>query len=343
MGFSAQLRDLHADANIYGDLDKLNVNPNFPFLPFNGKHVVNYSDSDWLESCFPKGVTRSADDIHEGLWYSKTVKRYQDLYGFDTNCDILEPIIITGDRTVVTGNARQGLEPFLFTSTIIKRQYRNASSSWRHLGLMPDIEQKSKSQKRKLDQADKHRPGRSLRNYHKCMDVIVDSLIKYQQITNVPQSEFDYNKHGHVVRLGTNFTVRRVFAPVLHIVGDGKSADCLGGRIHHNGNFNKDRIENKRIRRSYDPNQTWGGLGSRFISDCTGVSVEEVEDHIINSGNNADEDSSSDQDSTEEDLSPVPPAQDSDTNSDQTGDSSDDENAAEESTPTSKTKKNAPN
>jgi hypothetical protein len=42
-------------------------------------------------------------------------------------------------RTVVTGNARQGLEPFLFTSALIKRKYRDAASSWRHLGLIQNL------------------------------------------------------------------------------------------------------------------------------------------------------------------------------------------------------------
>jgi hypothetical protein len=263
--FEKQLADLLADPDIFRCLDNLNVSHESPYSPYFGP------------------TDGPVDDFHTAEWFSDTIDLYRTKYGFDDNRDFFLPIILTIDKTSVTGNDRFGLEPMLFTLALIKRKIRNDSKSWRCLGFVPDIERNSRQNKKRMEGIDKERPGRNLRNYHKCLDAIIKSVIAYQKKTNVRQQDFDYSNDSMIMRLGETFSNRRLFCTVSIFIGDGKNADAFTGRKHHLGAFNDIRIDTHHISIFYDHSKRHGGIPA----DAIELLAQQKQDKLKKKGRNS--------------------------------------------------------
>jgi hypothetical protein len=104
------------------------------------------------------------------------------------------------------------------------------------------------------------------------------------------------------------------------------------------------RIESRsqKSEKIFDPSKKWGGLGAAFISECTGLSVDDIAPHIdTDEQHDNDEGSSSEtEEDTQSDTIIEKERSEMDIDSDQTGDSTDGDNFDEELIMANKTKKN---
>jgi hypothetical protein len=227
--FREQLIDLLTDSNLMGDVkNNLVVNPLDPFLP--------YPPLD------PGVDDFEIDEIAMGEWYEETVLLYTEKYGFDPKRDFLLGVVLSLDKSGVLGNQRIGLEPMVFSLILFKLQLRRQARAWRHLGFIPDIDALSQARKHQSDYNSADGAGRSIRNYHKCVEVILRSFLDFQNLCHVKECDYDRSNDIPLI-LGNQVSNRRIFTPLSVVVGDGKNGDGCAGRKHITGDFNKNRIE----------------------------------------------------------------------------------------------------
>lgn len=148
------------------------------------------------------------NEIWDGSWYREATKDYG-------RRDFCVPIIIFLDKTGGdTQNQRYPVFPVVMTSAIFNRSTRNSPKAWRHLGFVSNSDiYLSKAQKRALD------PGASVRNLHKQLHAIFNSLYELQ-------------KKGlwHFLRIGNKVKKVRLHFPICLILGDGQQGDDNTGR-----------------------------------------------------------------------------------------------------------------
>jgi hypothetical protein len=156
-----QIQDLMRD-DLFFDINNLVVNRNKPFDDFVPEDGM-------------------IDEIHSGEWYSRTYDDIMNNKAKNPAETVVLPLKLYCDKTGLDPMMqRHALEPIMFTLTILTRDVQqNCEKAWRHLGFIPDLD--------KIIGADKstsndpfHR-GRSVRNYHKCLDFVFEELIKLQE------------------------------------------------------------------------------------------------------------------------------------------------------------------
>lgn len=242
-----QIKDLLAD-DLFYDHKNLVVNYNKPFSRY-------HPDDGML------------DEIHSADWYNRTYEQIVD----DPSQTIILPLKIYCDKTGLDPMMqRHALEPVMFSLTILSRDaQQNCEQAWRHIGFIPDLD--------KLVGADNSTTnnqfyrGRSVRNYHKCLDVILEPLIELQ-------------KTGMTVflQIGDFYRKLHAYFPVALVVGDAKSNDTWCCRISH---YNQPRMS----RACYTPfeecNNPW--------VECEWVTRKEQESlqrKLLHPGSEADAD-----------------------------------------------------
>ena len=199
--FVEQLKDLLSDHHIFGNLDNLDVNKANRF----GKFERNDG---------------RVHEVNSGSWYNEAYAHLID----DPDNEFLLPIIFYVDKTGTDIMQRHGLEPLLFTTSIISLKARQDVRCWRTLGLIPDLYAKSSSVKK---QASGRKTSHccSTRDYHACLDAILQSFVKAQEEGLV------FN-----LRLGDQIKKVKLIFPLAYVINDAKSADMLcaryGGYCH---------------------------------------------------------------------------------------------------------------
>ena len=88
-------------------------------------------------------------------------------------------IIIYTDSTGTDQYQRCPVEPVMYTSALFNRKCRFRSKYWKPLGYIPSLKAKSSAAQKK-GAGTLRGQGRSCRNYHKCMSVLMDSFIAGQ-------------------------------------------------------------------------------------------------------------------------------------------------------------------
>ena len=147
-----------------------------------------------IESNHPESYILS--DIVQGEWYVRT----HHLKCKIEKRDVLLPIIFGADKTHTDVKGHLCLEPVIFTLGIFNRATRNKPSAWRPLGFIPNISMVCS----KLEPVDK------VDNYHRCLDVILESFVKVQASEGV---------QWNVKLQGNGYDI--VFKPeVCMVVGD---------------------------------------------------------------------------------------------------------------------------
>ena len=126
--FQSVLQDLFNDHTIFGNLENLVVDPQFPFAPYNRA---------------TPGETMY--EANTGNWYHNAVVEL-DMYGGDKR-RMLVPIVLTMDKTGVTKNQKHGAEPLMVSTSLLTRKAREHHRAWRHLALMPDLEFSSQARR----------------------------------------------------------------------------------------------------------------------------------------------------------------------------------------------------
>ena len=114
------------------------------------------------------------------------------------------PIAIYLDKTGTTVMERFGLEPVMITILTLKAEIRNkTASAWAPLGFLPDLDNKSRNETKKVSQgsklAKKWQRGMGCRNYHRCLDKILTPLMKLQETGMIIDLRFGpYQQTCHV-------------------------------------------------------------------------------------------------------------------------------------------------
>ena len=112
------------------------------------------------------------DEIHDGEWYHKMIEHLDD----GTNTFFATPIIFYIDKNGTDAFQCHGLEPLLFTTSLLNRNAHQKTNAWRVLGYVPDLEQKS-SVSKKSSRSKLRTKGLSTRNYHKCLEKILHKIM----------------------------------------------------------------------------------------------------------------------------------------------------------------------
>ena len=190
----------------------------FPFVEM----LQDLADTAWnhLHMITPETCGQSNDDeLWNSNWMNETfgLPTYMN---FNSDTDVMLPIILYLDKTGTDVLQRYSLEPLLFTTAALNRESRENRRFWRHLGFIP-------SSKISEDSKD------SLQFYHQCLEVILSGLKFAQQ-------------HPPILRIKTapdgRRRNRRAYLPIMIILGDQLSQDTLccrrkansggAGRVH---------------------------------------------------------------------------------------------------------------
>jgi hypothetical protein len=192
--FLDQLQDLLSMSEVFSDLDNLVVNPADPWLPYNrsGSHI---------------------DEMQDGDWFLNSRDPEPNPFFFDLG------IILYTDKTGKGALNPHGMEPLVFTLTLLRESVRQGPDCWRPLGFVPQFRKNSSAVERVQKQS-KQTAGRLVRNYHLVLDALLAGIVECQKNPPIVR-----------MRLGNEWkfvTVRIFLASVL---GDALSNDVICGRV----------------------------------------------------------------------------------------------------------------
>ena len=156
--------------------------------------------------------------------------RYRELYqelaqGKD---QLLVPIIMYLDGTVIDSKGHIDICPVSFTTSLFTEKARRDVRTWRLLGYVPDLNRGRSGAMNSFANANVDEKGRTTRNFHKVMDVMMAGWAKVQQGLDVRLKQVP-------LKLGNRWFVVEVVCPLLFVINDGKQGDQLCCRIngHH--------------------------------------------------------------------------------------------------------------
>jgi hypothetical protein len=195
--FIEQLQDLLSMSDVFRDIDNLHVNKANPWLPYDpgNDDVEEMQDGEWFRnSCAP----HSTDPIHFNIG-----------------------IILYTDKTGKGELNPHGMEPVVFTLTLLRESVRRQPDCWRPLGFVPQF-RKSSSALERVEKQSKITTSRSVRNYHLVLDTILAGLIECQRSPPIVR-----------IRFGNEwkFCVANIFMEAL--LGDALSNDVVTARVQN--------------------------------------------------------------------------------------------------------------
>jgi hypothetical protein len=117
-------------------------------------------------------------EVMDGDWHPRTALKLDPLTKkTETNpfTDFIIPIKMYVEKTGCVSNERFSLEPVMFSTTILKNQFNQNSTSYFLLGYITDPGNVSSAKKAKANQTKDIR-GRSLRDYNACLKVLLEPL-----------------------------------------------------------------------------------------------------------------------------------------------------------------------
>ena len=184
--FLEQVNDLLNDETLFGNISNFEGTID-PADPFSNKRV-------------PAGGL--VDEVNDGKWFQETLKQCD--MAANGEAYMLLPVIGYVDKTGTNVNQRNKLEPFSFTLSILNRKCRYTSAAWRLLGFVPDMENKSSAtiMRSRYGEIGK---GRTSRNYHKCLSIILKSFLNNQGFTRPIYG---------CIRIGDKVAQRRFFLSI---------------------------------------------------------------------------------------------------------------------------------
>lgn len=204
--FGEQINDLYKDTALWGDTDNLVQQMHNPTKMFQGEPPT----------------CSSLDEVVDAAWYRATCQQIRGSGILGTDKFFLVSPVVGYIDAAGTDHAyqRHGAEPFMFTTALLNRKSRNNFSSWRLLGYLPQLGGSS-AHKSRIRSGGPRGEGVPTRNRHKCLAVMLRSLIKGQGlVTPIYQH----------IRVGDKVTEVRVFHPVCFVAADGQERDHLCGR-----------------------------------------------------------------------------------------------------------------
>ena len=209
----SSISSLLADEELFCNLDNLAVDPDNPFgrCPRN-QPLGEVLTGSWYQEAYDNMLINHGIGGIEGN--GKDSANNLPLF--------MMPIIIYLDKTGTSVMQRHGLEPVMVTTPILKEKIRNITKkSWRHLGFIPDMDQKSRASKQR-ERSTKKGKGRSCRNYHVCLEAVLKS---FEELQKKGMKRF--------LTLGGETKEVSIKFPVAFFIGDTKSQDSLTCRVAH--------------------------------------------------------------------------------------------------------------
>ena len=186
--FREVIVSLLSDVSIWGDINNLNVNPDNPFLPM--------------------------DDVEQaGDWYINTIMM-KNVTGNDGRFVI--PLVASTDECPLTANTRFNGQPFLITTTLIKRHLWKHRHVWRCLALIPSEKQDVSQASASIARQRVETKFISSINYHRVIEKAIASVVQCQQRT-IPIKPYDINEDyepSHLEGIFTMVTLGEVQRPM---------------------------------------------------------------------------------------------------------------------------------
>jgi hypothetical protein len=142
-------------------------------------------------------------EVHSGHWYDST---YENMVQ-NPEHDWLFPLIFYIDKTGTDAMQRYPLEPLMVTTSVLKREVREKSSAWRHIGFVPPCDDPEAT------------PEDLMQYFHRCLEVLLADLVGLQQCPPT----VEVNICGLKVQ-------KRLLLPVAFVMGDQLSQDKHCGR-----------------------------------------------------------------------------------------------------------------
>ena len=201
--FKEQLIDLLSDHHLFGNMENL---------------VVNKNQYDDMENKWKPYENHNSHifEVMDGEWYQQYAKKQV----IDYTTEFCFPIGLYIDASETVVYQRYSFQPLIMFPLILSNKARNKNVSSRVIALIPDLEARSSAVKVASKSGGEKYKGLSIRNYHKCLNVALQSLKECQQSGGVTT----------FLRLGNDVRHLQLKVPVAFILGDAKSQDHLSGR-----------------------------------------------------------------------------------------------------------------
>ena len=160
----------------------------------------------------------NSEDISETMSKKWATETQDSLEDFDPDKDLFLPLNLYADKTGTDVNQRYPLEPWMFTTPLLRRKTRESADAWRHLGFLPSLDDvgtpdNDEDGPASNDSSDK------LQLYHDFLAVLLKEVKDCRD-----------NKPEMMVNLGGIWQRRRLHIHVAAVMGDQKSQDYLCGR-----------------------------------------------------------------------------------------------------------------
>ena len=220
----------------------------------------------------PENLVVNLDDptsmytpINNEFGEAHTGERYRELYRelITSKNQLLVPIILYLDGTAIDSKGHIEVCPVSFTTSLFSEKVRRDSKAWRLLGFVPDLNRgRSTAMNSHANSRKGMAPGRTTRNFHHVMDVILKGMA-------VGQAGNDPRLKKVPLNIGGRWIVVDVVCPLLFVINDGKQGDQLCGR------FNGHHKSQRRHHRSCDCE--FGDLDNPEVL-CTFLTTDMVND-----------------------------------------------------------------
>jgi hypothetical protein len=164
--------------------------------------------------------------------------RYRDLYQqlAQGKNQLLVPIIMYLDGTAIDSKGHIEICPVSFTTSLFTENARRDVKAWRLMGYVPDLNRGRSGAMNSFANASAEEKGRTTRNFHKVMDVMMAGWAK-------GQAGLDDRLKQVPLKLGDRWFVVEVVCPLLFVINDGKQGDQLCCRVngHHSSTLRHHR------------------------------------------------------------------------------------------------------
>ena len=200
--FLHQLVDLLSEP-VFADIDNLVVNKENPFSPYE------------VGSC-----RSSVTELQDGYWFQNTVqalKRSRQISGNEQVSQHSFPIgiVLYTDKTSNDAYSKHGIEPLMFSVTLLKEAQRRNPKHWRPLAYIPPLNMKSSAGQRRQKGAE-----RMMKNYHHCLKIGMKSMVDVINGRGV----------GIHLRIGNQVRIVRPIFLLNSVLADGLANDALTNR-----------------------------------------------------------------------------------------------------------------
>jgi hypothetical protein len=198
----------------------------FPFMesyqryllskPFSDIHNLDVDPTDPFGD--PPLHPGRLEEMHDGRWFKDTYRDF--LSSVERPHEyVFTDLAIYADKTGTDKIEKNSLEPVIAFCPLLKQFARESTSAHFLLGFIPNLSNSSSA----LRRGRSNRQGSksmSVRDYHRCLEVLLSPLKKLQE-----RKPIMYHRRGDLIKQA------RHFCSISAFVGDNKSHDMFVGRI----------------------------------------------------------------------------------------------------------------